>query len=134
MLSTFTVLLDSSVLFPALVRDLLIQCASDGLFRGKLSAQINQEWTSSLLKKRPDINPERLDRICQLLERAMPDCMVTGYESLIDGLNLPDMNDRHILAAAIRSNAQIIVTFNTRDFPSEEMQKYDMQALHQAPK
>ena len=130
MLSPFTVVLDANVLYPALVRDLLIQCASDGLFRGKLTAQINREWMSNLLKNRPDIEPKKLERTCELLERAMPDCMVTNYESLIDGLDLPDSEDRHVLAAAILCHAQIIVTFNMRDFPSGALKKFDIQAVH----
>jgi len=130
LLSPFTVILDANVLYPALVRDVLIQCASDGLFRAKLTDQINQEWKTNLLKKRPDISIDQLNRTCELFERAMPDCMVTDYESLIDSLTLPDEKDRHVLAAAIRCNAQIIVTFNTKDFPSEELKKFDIQATH----
>jgi len=56
--------------------------------------------------------------------------MVTDHESLIDGLILPDLEDRHVLAAAIRCQAQIIVTFNTRDFPSDVLKRFDIQAAH----
>ena len=61
---------------------------------------------------------------------AVPDCLVTGYESLIDGLELPDEGDRHVLAAAIRSQAQAIVTFNLKDFPASILDSHDIEALH----
>jgi hypothetical protein len=61
---------------------------------------------------------------------AVPDCLVTGYESLIDGIELPDERDRHVLAAAIRSQAQAIVTFNLKDFPASILESHDIEALH----
>lgn len=128
--SHFTVFLDACVLYPALVRDLLIQCASSGLFRGKLTAQINQEWTSNLLRNRPDLTHEQLERTCHLLERAMPDCLVTGYEALVSELELPDPDDRHVLAAAVICQAQVIVTYNLKDFPETVLEPFSIEALH----
>lgn len=58
------------------------------------------------------------------------DCLVEGYEDLIPSLALPDKNDRHVLAAAIRAGADAIVTFNRRDFPANVLQQYDIEALH----
>lgn len=58
------------------------------------------------------------------------DCLVTGYEFLIPTLQLPDENDRHVLAAAIRSQSSVILTFNLKDFPVAELEKYDVEALH----
>lgn len=59
---------------------------------------------------------------------AVRDCLVCGYEPLIEGLKLPDPDDRHVLAAAIRARAQLIVTSNLRDFPASELSKWDMEA------
>ena len=56
--------------------------------------------------------------------------MVTGFEGLIDGLVLPDPDDRHVLAGAIRAGAQVIVTFNLDDFPSERLEQYNVEAKH----
>jgi hypothetical protein len=64
------------------------------------------------------------------MDRAVPDCLVTGYEPLIEGLTLPDPNDRHILAAAIRCGAQIIVTLNLKDFPADVLDPYGVEAMH----
>jgi hypothetical protein len=64
------------------------------------------------------------------MDRAALDALVVGYENLIPKLTLPDENDRHVLAAAIRGKAQVIVTMNLKDFPAEVLQKYDMEAQH----
>lgn len=56
--------------------------------------------------------------------------MVEGYEVLIDGLTLPDENDRHVLAAAVRADAQTIVTFNLKDFPADVLESLGIEAQH----
>lgn len=61
---------------------------------------------------------------------AVPDCLVRGYEPLIRGLVLPDPDDRHVLAAAVKCGAQAIVTFNLRDFPASALQELEIEALH----
>jgi len=58
------------------------------------------------------------------------DCLVTGYEPLIQGLTLPDPEDRHVLAAAIRAGASVIVTFNLDDFPDSILEPFGIQAQH----
>lgn len=128
--SNFTVLYDASVFYPANLRDLLMELAVTGLFRAKWSEQIHQEWISSLLKKRPDLSKDRLERTQQIVNQAVPDCLVKGYETLIKGLQLPDTDDRHVLAAAIHCNAQIIVTYNLKDFPKEILLPFEIEAQH----
>ncbi len=56
------------------------------------------------------------------------DCLVRGYEPLIDALELPDADDRHVLAAAIRCGAQVIVTNNVSDFPADQLDEYGIEA------
>lgn len=72
----------------------------------------------AIIRRQPELR-SRLARTRQLMIEAVPDCLVTGYESLIDGLTLPDPDDRHVLAAAIRCDAQVIVTLNLRDSPAD---------------
>lgn len=120
-MANFVAVYDACVLYPAPLRDLLVRLALTGLFRAKWSSQIHDEWTRSALKSRPDLSLDRLQRTRDLMDRAVPDCLVTGHEGLIEQLKLPDPNDRHVLAAAIRSQAGVIVTFNLKDFPTEAL-------------
>lgn len=128
--SNFTVLYDASVFYPAPLRDLLMELATAGLFRAKWSEQIQKEWIESLLKKRSDLSRDKLQRTKVIANKAVPDCLVEGYEPLIEGLELPDVNDRHVLAAAIHCNAQVIVTYNLKDFPKEILQSFEIEAQH----
>lgn len=104
--------------------------AKAGLFRAKWSEQIQEEWIESLLRKRSDLSRERLERTKKIANKAVPDCLVTEYETLIERLELPDLNDRHVLAAAIHCNAQVIVTYNIKDFPKERLQPFEIKAQH----
>jgi predicted nucleic acid-binding protein len=113
-----TVLYDANVLYPAELRNLLMHLALMGLFRAKWSADIHEEWISNLLKNRRDLNRAQLERTRRLMDKHAVDALVRGYEDLIPGLRLPDPDDRHVLAAAIRGRADIIVTNNVRDFPA----------------
>ncbi|HTF72375.1 MAG TPA: PIN domain-containing protein [Edaphobacter sp.] len=84
------------------MRNFLMHLALTGVFRSKWSADVHEEWIRNLLKNRPDLTREKLERTRQLMDKAATDAVVTGYEHLIPGLVLPDENDRHVLAAAIR--------------------------------
>lgn len=129
-MSHFTALYDACVLYPAIVRDLLMRLATTGMFRAKWSQQIHEEWISALLEDRPDLSRERLERTAQLMNAHAPDCLVEGYEALIDALNLPDPDDRHVLAAAIKGRASVIVTYDLKHFPVGVLATYDLEAQH----
>lgn len=118
--SPFTAVYDACVLYPAPLRDFLMWLALSGRFRARWSLEIHNEWKRNLLKNRPDLTTEQLDRTSDLMDQAIPDACVSGYEKLIEGLTLPDIDDRHVLAAAIRCNASVIVTFNQKDFPDRK--------------
>ena len=126
--TNFTVLYDASVLYPAPLRDLLVWVAVKGLVRAKWTDEIQEEWLRNLLERRPDLEEQRLRRTQQLMGRALPDARVTGYEALIEGLELPDPDDCHVLAAAIRAGAQVIVTENVRHFLAATLVQYGIEA------
>lgn len=96
---------DACVLYPAPLRDLLIRLGLTGLFRARWSAEIHEEWMRAVLRERPELQAERLARTRELMEEALPDATVTGYEELIAQMGLPDPKDRHVLAVAIRCQA-----------------------------
>lgn len=126
----YTVVYDACVLYPAPLRDFLMHLALSGLFAAKWTEDIHDEWMRNLGKARPDIDPGKLQRTRELMDAAVPDSIVTGYQSLIPGLTLPDPDDRHVFAAAIVSGAQTIVTFNLKDFPKDILDKYGVEAVH----
>jgi hypothetical protein len=107
-----------------------MELAAARLFRAKWSEQVQEEWISNLLKNRTDLTRERLERTKALMERAVPDAIVTEYEDLIEGLKLPDPGDRHVLAAAIASECDAIVTFNLKHFPPDYLAKFSIEPLH----
>ncbi len=126
-MTTFTALYDANVLYPAPLRDLLVQLATTGLFRARWTDMIHEEWITSLLKNRSDLKREVLNRTRDRMNSAVLDCLVEDFESLIPSLRLPDENDRHILAAAIKGRADIIVTMNGKHFPTAELSKHSIQ-------
>ncbi|HXG78021.1 MAG TPA: PIN domain-containing protein [Methyloceanibacter sp.] len=129
MISTFSALFDSNVLYGARIRSLLMEFAMSGLFRARWSADINREWIAAVHAK-TGIELDRLQNVADCMERAVPDAIGSGYEVLIPGLTLPDPKDRHVLAAAIRCGASVIVTFNDEDFPRETLEVLGISTRH----
>lgn len=129
-LSRFTVIFDACVLYPAPLRNLLMELATRELFRAKWTDAIHDEWTRNVRKDRQDLPLEKLQRTRELMNASVLDCLVSGYEHLIDIISLPDPNDRHVLAAAVHARADAIVTFNLKDFPREELARFNVEAIH----
>ncbi len=129
-MSNFVAVYDACVLHSFLLRDLLMRLAVTDLFRAKWTDEIHEEWQRSVMRRFPDIRPERLARTQKLMDAAVPECLVTNYSHLADEVNLPDSADRHVVAAAIKCNAGAIVTYNLKDFPNDELAKYGMAAQH----
>ena len=125
----YTAILDANVLYPQLVRDTLLSLAVERLYHARWSATIHDEWTRNLAKDRPEL-AARLPQVVQLMNASVPDCLVTQYEKLVTAIELPDPNDRHVVAAAIAGHADAIVTFNTKDFPAAVLQPYGIEVQH----
>lgn len=121
---------DACVLYPAPLRDLLMHLALSGPYRARWSERIHEEWMSALLRQRPDLSRGDLEWTRQQMDTAVPDALVRGYESLEPSLQLPDPDDRHVLAAAILCGAGAIVTYNLKDFPDEVLAAYGITAQH----
>ena len=123
------VIFDACVLYPTTLRDYLMFLSDTDLFLARWTARIQDEWINNLLEDRPDLSRERLERTRQKMEEHVDDCLVEGYEHLIDTLKLPDMKDRHVLAAAIHTDASFIITFNLRDFPASILDPLAIRAI-----
>ena len=126
----FTALLDANVLYPAPMRDIFMQLAVADLYRAKWTADIHREWIEALLEREPHRDRAALERTRELMDNHTRDCLVTGYESLIPSLNLPDPDDRHVLAAAIVGRCDVIVTQNLKDFPEAGLAPYGIETQH----
>jgi len=124
------VVYDACVLFPAPLRDLLMRVAHAGLVRARWSENILDECFRNILIVRPELEPKVLARTRQLMNAAVADCVVVDYEPLVEGLELPDPDDRHVLAAAIHGGASTIVTMNLRDFPERCLAPHAVEARH----
>ena len=128
------VVIDSNVIYPASLRDLLVTIAALAqpahMFRAKWTAEIHDEWIRNVLINEPHLKKTDLERTRTLMDAAVEDCLVTGFQHRINSLDLPDPDDRHVLAAAIESGATIIVTSNLKDFPDAKLKASRVLAKH----
>jgi predicted nucleic acid-binding protein len=122
----YTAVLDACVLFSRLQRDVLLSLAHADLYTARWTTEIEREWTSSAIKRYPDVS-ENIPKILAQMRDAIPDCLIVDYEDFIPCIKLPDENDRHVLAAAIRGNADAIVSLNTKDFPARVLNQFDIE-------
>lgn len=122
--------LDACVLYPAPLRDLFMRLAVADAIRPYWTTEIHEEWMRSVLANRPDLTRTQLERTRALMDEHVQDALVDGYQPLIPGLSLPDPDDRHVLAAAIRAGVGVIVTFNLTDFPAAVLAPHGVQAQH----
>jgi len=124
-----TAVFDACVLYPNLLRDILLRLASAGLISPFWSEEILDEWTRSLLQNSPDVNQDKLARTRRKMDFHFPNSLVQNYEPLTSTLQLPDPKDRHVLAVAIHAKAEYIVTFNLKHFPQSELQHYGIESI-----
>ena len=122
----FTCVLDTNVIYPIDIRDLLFWFAYFELYTPKWSHHIFDEWADVM--KRKGLSDEEISKRIKKADLAFPDARVENYESLVKGLELPDEKDNHVLAAAIKTNANIIVTNNLKDFPQDYLASFGLAA------
>lgn len=129
-MATLTAIFDACVLYPAPLRDLLMHLTLLDLVRGRWTHEIHEEWIRNVLTTRPDLTRAQLERTRRLMDTNVRAGLVSGYDALTPTLILPDPKDRHVLAAAIHTKADVIVTFNLKDFPAETLALYGVEAQH----
>jgi len=122
----FICVLDTNVIYPIEIRDLLFWFAYYDLYTPKWSEHIFEEWRAVMQRKGVSIQ-EAKKRVSNA-NIAFPDALVTNYSGLIPSLKLPDPKDCHVLAAAIKTNANLIVTNNIKDFPKEYLSSFGLSA------
>lgn len=122
----FICVLDTNVIYPIEIRDLLFWFAHYDLYTPKWSAHIFDEWQDVM--KRKGVSEKEAHKRIEVANLAFPDALVTNYSGLISGLELPDPKDCHVLAAAIKTNANVIVTNNIKDFPKDYLSSYGLSA------
>lgn len=122
----FSVVLDTCVLYPTYLRDTLLRLAEAQLYRPLWSRHILEELERSLMEV---TEPTKAERVIALMRVHFEDAEVRGYEELVSVLR-NDPKDRHVLAAAVRSNAAAIVTFNLTDFPAHSTDPFSVDVIH----
>jgi len=117
----YAALLDACVLVPSALCDTLLRLAEAGFYRPLWSSQILGAVEDAVVRIRPELDPDRVRRRITLMSETFEDANVLGWEGVAAGLDLPDPDDRHVLAAAITGGAQAIVTLNLKDFPASAL-------------
>jgi predicted nucleic acid-binding protein len=118
----FSALLDTCVLVPIALADTLLRLAEADLFRPLWSERILEEMVSAIEEIHPELTGGPARKRADTMDRAFDDACVQGWEPLVDGIVLPDTDDRHVVAAAQRGHADLIVTANLRDFPASSLE------------
>ena len=106
-----------------------MQLSLTDLFKARWTDIIHEEWIRNVSVNN-NIDPLKLERVRDLMDQNVRDAKVEGFEYLIESLELPDPDDRHVLAAAIHSKSDAIVTFNMKDFPEDYLAQYDVELIH----
>jgi predicted nucleic acid-binding protein len=123
----FAAMLDTSVLWPSLQRDFLLSLAIEGSYRPLWSTAILDELRHHETRKLvgrghdPVLADQRSQRLVNLMSTAFDDAIVVNWESLEGTFGLPDIDDEHVVAAALVGGAEVIVTSNLKDFPPQRI-------------
>ncbi|QDY69364.1 RSP_2648 family PIN domain-containing protein [Qingshengfaniella alkalisoli] len=121
--------LDACVLYPTLLRQVLLAIASEGLFDPIWSVRIIEEWRRAVIRHHPDQAGIFAAEAVRLADR-FPAASFDVTEEDEAALFLPDRNDRHVLATALAANTPTIITLNLKDFPSRALSEQGVRAKH----
>ena len=124
--------MDASVLFSAALTDLLLRLAAEELFKPLWSMEVEKEWVRRLAEKRPDLKRENIERRALNMRTHFSMAVVpeSQYLPYLDMVELPDPDDRHVVAAAFAGGAEVLVTYNLKDFPEKALLPFELEPLH----
>lgn len=123
----FPAFFDTCVLYGSRLSDVILRLADRGAFRPLWSEDVLEELERNLVKNGED--PALVHKRITTMTTYFTDAIVEGYHHLIDGMQC-DPKDRHVLAAAVRANAEVLVTFNLKDFPPASTAPFDVEVVH----
>lgn len=127
------VVCDACVLYSITMADLLTSLGEAGLYHPRWTREIHEEWIRNVIENRRSsgtVTREKLEARRDAMIEAIEDSLVEGYEELIPAITLPDVDDRHVLAAAIKSEATLILTINLKDFPQQTLAAWNLTSKH----
>jgi hypothetical protein len=127
------VVCDACVLYSITMADLLTSLGEAGLYHPRWTSEIHEEWIHNVIENRGSsgtVTREKLEARRDAMIEAIEDSLVEGYEELIPTITLPDADDRHIVAAAIKSEARLILTINLKDFPQQTLAAWKLTTKH----
>lgn len=123
-MTKFSALLDACTLVPVSLADTFLSLAEAGLYRPLWSDRILEETQLAVKRIHPELSPESVEKRIAVMRDFFDDANITDWEVLESVVSLPDPDDAHVLAAAIQGRADVIVTFNVKDFPRDDLHRY----------
>lgn len=130
LIGRYLALLDANVLHPAFLRGAMLWFAEERLYRPAWSPDILAEWRRSVQRRHPDIGDDKLDEMQAIMSEQFADAEITGYDAIVGALDLPDVDDRHVLAAAIVGRCHGVITANLKHFPPDKVAPFKMEIVH----
>jgi predicted nucleic acid-binding protein len=127
-MATFPAVIDARVLFPALLRDILLRAAEADLYHVHWSQEILDEVTRNLVRQ-SKMSQSQAQHLSSEMNKAFPEAIVEVPSSLVSAMD-NDLKDRHVLAAAVVAKAQVIITANLKHFPEEALRAWEIEAQH----
>jgi predicted nucleic acid-binding protein len=124
-----TAFLDANAMVPVALADTILRAAEAGLFAPMRSSRVFAEAKEAIRRIHPDLAPSRIESRFRAMDLSFPDACVSGWEPLVGRIDLPDPDDRHVVAAAWLGNADAIVTADTGDFPTDALEPFGLHAV-----